>query len=189
MNKKYNYTIFSPYFGSLPNNFNLWLNSCSYNKEFKFIVFTDDKTKFDIPENFDMCLSELTGLDIPEGGDVIIDEEDDTNRPGRFIKNGTKFHSSSGSNVVRRRKKILIRVRTLLLNQLIRITRIHKAKESKIITAGIQERPTTIIMLHHSRTTHLSRSHRHHHHLLLWKALSTTPSINQCGNSYALYAA
>jgi penicillin-binding protein 1A len=61
--------------------------------------------KFDIPENFDMCLSELTGLDIPEGGDVIIDEEDDTNRPGRFIKNGTKFHSSSGSNVVRRRKK------------------------------------------------------------------------------------
>ena len=54
MNKKYNYTIFSPYFGKLPNNFNLWLNSCSYNKEFKFIVFTDDKTKFDIPENVEM---------------------------------------------------------------------------------------------------------------------------------------
>ena len=69
----------------------------------RYGISTGDK--FDIPESFDMCLSELTGLDTPEGGDVIIDSEDDTKRPGRNIKNGTTFHSSSGSNVARRSKR------------------------------------------------------------------------------------
>ena len=48
---KKEYIIFSPYFGKLPSNFNLWLKSCSYNKEFNFVVFTDDNTKFNIPNN------------------------------------------------------------------------------------------------------------------------------------------
>lgn len=49
----YDYVIFSPYFGKLPNYFNLWANSCSYNKKIKFIVFTDDKSymNFNIPNN------------------------------------------------------------------------------------------------------------------------------------------
>lgn len=55
--KKYKYILFSPYFGKLPVNFDLWLHSCSYNKDFKFIVFTDDKTKYNIPENVEMIYS------------------------------------------------------------------------------------------------------------------------------------
>ena len=55
MKKNYDYVIFSPYFGELPLYFNLWLNSCSYNKEIKFIVFTDDSREFDnVPENVDI---------------------------------------------------------------------------------------------------------------------------------------
>lgn len=47
----YKYIIFSPYFGQLPNYFNLWAHSCSYNKEFLFIVFTDCDYKGNLPEN------------------------------------------------------------------------------------------------------------------------------------------
>ena len=54
MNKNYKYIIFSPYFGKLPINFNLWLESCSYNDSFKFIIFTDDKSKFKLPENVEI---------------------------------------------------------------------------------------------------------------------------------------
>ena len=51
---KYEYVIFSPYFGHLPNNFELWLKSCSFNKNFKFIVLTDDVRDFDCPENVEI---------------------------------------------------------------------------------------------------------------------------------------
>lgn len=40
----FDYIVFCPYFGKLPSYFNLWLNSCKYNKKIKFVVFTDDKT-------------------------------------------------------------------------------------------------------------------------------------------------
>lgn len=40
-----------PYFGKLPNYFQLFLNSCSYNPSFNWILFTDDMTEFDYPEN------------------------------------------------------------------------------------------------------------------------------------------
>lgn len=52
--KKYEYVIFSPYFGKLPVNFELWLKSCSYNNKFKFIVFTNDETYKNIPDNVEM---------------------------------------------------------------------------------------------------------------------------------------
>ncbi len=51
MENKYKYIVFSPYFGKLPSNFNLWLHSCAYNKSFKFIVFTDNKIEVKIPNN------------------------------------------------------------------------------------------------------------------------------------------
>ena len=54
MEKKYKYVVFSPYFGKLPSYFNLWLNSCSYNTEFKFIVFTDDNSVFNVPSNVEL---------------------------------------------------------------------------------------------------------------------------------------
>lgn len=41
-----------PYFGKLPyQQMILWLNSCKYNKNIKWIVITDDVTKFELPNN------------------------------------------------------------------------------------------------------------------------------------------
>lgn len=40
-----------PYFGRFNNYFQLFLNSCSYNKDCDWIIFTDDKRGFDIPDN------------------------------------------------------------------------------------------------------------------------------------------
>lgn len=40
-----------PYFGKLPINFQLWLQSCSKNETIDWIIFTDDETKYDYPEN------------------------------------------------------------------------------------------------------------------------------------------
>ena len=39
------------YFGKLPNYFNLWLTSCKYNKTINFLLFIDDETKYDYPNN------------------------------------------------------------------------------------------------------------------------------------------
>lgn len=50
----YNAVIFCPYFGTLPNNFPLWLLSCSYNTSFHFIVFTDDKYIGKLPDNVEI---------------------------------------------------------------------------------------------------------------------------------------
>lgn len=40
-----------PYFGHLPNNFNLWLKSCEHNSTIDFIVLTDDQREFNYPKN------------------------------------------------------------------------------------------------------------------------------------------
>ncbi|WP_298762296.1 DUF6625 family protein [uncultured Megasphaera sp.] len=45
------YLLICPYFGKLPGNFQLWLDSCAYNTKIDFIVFTDDRTEFKIPQN------------------------------------------------------------------------------------------------------------------------------------------
>lgn len=54
MNSIYKYVVFSPYFGKLPNWFDLWLKACSYNGEFRFIVFTDDMSLYDVPNNVEI---------------------------------------------------------------------------------------------------------------------------------------
>ena len=51
MQQKPLYTVFAPYFGKLPHTFNLWLDSCSYNKQFLFIVFTDCDYSNPLPQN------------------------------------------------------------------------------------------------------------------------------------------
>ena len=43
--------IIVAYFGKLPNWFQLWLNSCKFNKNFTWIIFTDDSTEYDYPQN------------------------------------------------------------------------------------------------------------------------------------------
>lgn len=40
-----------PYFGHFNNYFQLFLNSCKYNPDYDWIIFTDDKTKYDYPKN------------------------------------------------------------------------------------------------------------------------------------------
>ncbi|WP_239466713.1 DUF6625 family protein [Bacteroides mediterraneensis] len=40
-----------PYFGKLPNYFPLFLLSCKYNKDFNWLIFTDDKTRYNYPIN------------------------------------------------------------------------------------------------------------------------------------------
>lgn len=40
-----------PYFGKLPKNFQFWLLTCSQNPTIDWIIFTDDKTIFDVPPN------------------------------------------------------------------------------------------------------------------------------------------
>lgn len=40
-----------PYFGNLPDNFDLWLLSCKYNPSVNWIMFTDDQRSFNYPSN------------------------------------------------------------------------------------------------------------------------------------------
>lgn len=40
-----------PYFGNLPDYFQIYLDSCSYNKSFDWLIFSDDTTEFDYPSN------------------------------------------------------------------------------------------------------------------------------------------
>lgn len=51
-----------PYFGKLPNYFPLFLKTCQYNTNFDWLVFTDDGTEYDYPQNVqrvEMTFSEL----------------------------------------------------------------------------------------------------------------------------------
>ena len=43
--------IIVPYFGKMPNYFQLFLDSCSMNKKFEWLVFSDDNSEFCYPEN------------------------------------------------------------------------------------------------------------------------------------------
>lgn len=43
--------IINVYFGKLPSWFQLWLDSCQYNAEFTWILYTDDETEYNYPCN------------------------------------------------------------------------------------------------------------------------------------------
>ena len=49
-----------PYFGKLPNNFALFLESCRYNETVDWLIFTNDKTQYSYPENVKVI---YTGFD------------------------------------------------------------------------------------------------------------------------------
>ena len=46
-----------PYFGRFPSNFQLWLNSCAWNTDFYWLVFTDDRTCYNYPKNVSIAKS------------------------------------------------------------------------------------------------------------------------------------
>lgn len=43
-----------PYFGELPRHFKVFLKTCEYNKEYNWLIFTDDKTNYKLPNNVDI---------------------------------------------------------------------------------------------------------------------------------------
>lgn len=49
--KKYTLCFVVPYFGKLPSNIEIFLKTCEYNKNFNWLLFTDDKTKYQYPDN------------------------------------------------------------------------------------------------------------------------------------------
>lgn len=49
MNNKICFII--PYFGKFNNYFPLFLKSCEWNKDYNWLIFTDDKTKYNYPNN------------------------------------------------------------------------------------------------------------------------------------------
>lgn len=51
-----------PYFGKLPQNFQLWLHSCSKNKTINWIIFTNDKTNYDYPNNVKAIYKEFSDI-------------------------------------------------------------------------------------------------------------------------------
>lgn len=40
-----------PYFGKFPNYFQLFLNSCKYNPDFNWLIFSDNETNYNVPPN------------------------------------------------------------------------------------------------------------------------------------------
>lgn len=58
--KKVCYII--PYFGKFNNYFQLFLNSCKYNNEFNWLIFTDDKDSYNYPPNVKVIYMEFSEL-------------------------------------------------------------------------------------------------------------------------------
>ncbi len=44
-------TFIIPYYGNFPNYFQLFLNSCKYNPDFEWLIFTDNHESYDWPAN------------------------------------------------------------------------------------------------------------------------------------------
>ncbi len=50
------------YFGKLPNTFQLWLNGCEKNHNYNWMIFTDDFSKYDYPENVSVKYTTLENI-------------------------------------------------------------------------------------------------------------------------------
>lgn len=51
-----------PYFGKLPNYFELFAKTCASNVDYKWLIFTDDKTNYKIPQNIEIIHMEFSDL-------------------------------------------------------------------------------------------------------------------------------
>ena len=58
----YKIALIVPYFGRFPNYFQLWLNSCKINPTIDWMVYTDDKRKFDYPSNVHVTYTTLQSI-------------------------------------------------------------------------------------------------------------------------------
>ncbi len=58
----YKIALIVPYFGKLPDNFQIWLNSCAYNPDVNCLIFTDDRTSYEYPSNVQVVLADFSSL-------------------------------------------------------------------------------------------------------------------------------
>ncbi|MBB6624653.1 hypothetical protein H7E67_14530 [Clostridium gasigenes] len=52
--------LICPYFGKMPNYFNYVLKSCEFNPDINWIIFTDDREKFNYPKNVKVIYMSFT---------------------------------------------------------------------------------------------------------------------------------
>lgn len=67
-----------PYFGRLPYNFQLFLNSCKYNDDFNWLIITDDKTQYSYPANIEVKYMEFSQLQQMIKNKFVFDVSIDT---------------------------------------------------------------------------------------------------------------
>ena len=68
-----------PYFGHLPKEFGFWLISCQMNSTVDWLLFTDDRTKFNYPPN--VKVTYCTFEDIKNKAQACFDFPIVLNRP------------------------------------------------------------------------------------------------------------
>lgn len=51
-----------PYFGEFPNYFSLFLKSCKYNSTIDWLLFTDNKTRYNYPDNVKIYMMSYTNM-------------------------------------------------------------------------------------------------------------------------------
>lgn len=51
-----------PYFGKLPDSFPYWLNCCKNNPDFNWLILTDDRTQYDLPQNVTIRYTTLQNI-------------------------------------------------------------------------------------------------------------------------------
>lgn len=68
---RYKKILIIPYFGKFNNYFPLWLKSCECNKEFEWLIYTDDQTAYKYPSN--VHVKYTTFKDIKEKAQLLVD--------------------------------------------------------------------------------------------------------------------
>ncbi len=61
-NTPYKLALIQPYFGKFHSYFDLWLLSCRNNPDVDFLLFTDDRTPYDYPENIKVTYTTLSAI-------------------------------------------------------------------------------------------------------------------------------
>lgn len=62
MDNKFKVAIILPYFGKLPNYFQLWIKSAEMNKDFDFLIFTDNTNVYTCSENIKWHICEFKDI-------------------------------------------------------------------------------------------------------------------------------
>lgn len=65
-----------PYFGKFPSYFNFFLKTCSFNPDYNWLFFTDDKTEYDFPVNVKVIYTSFDEIKVlfkqKLGSDIVL---------------------------------------------------------------------------------------------------------------------